>query len=210
MSAVVDCNRRFLDIDVKWPESVGDNRVFSNSTVGRLYEEYFAVAGVEEGAGLLPSGWAEYQKIPFFLLADAAYASSRYLVTMYEIAETLSDVVVSELNRNLAGMRYPVECAFGVLKSRWRALSRPIEIAKSSLHDMPTLVSAICILHNLVIDERNGIWDAEADKQRKTFHMANYLAWTNELTCTRNRQDEDKTRIVILEWMSYRDSVRSS
>ncbi|OWY98698.1 Nuclease HARBI1 [Phytophthora megakarya] len=66
MSAIVDRNRRFLDIDVKWPGSVGDNRVFSNSTVGRVYEEYFVVAGGEEGAGLLPSGWAEYQKIPFF------------------------------------------------------------------------------------------------------------------------------------------------
>ncbi|KAE9138852.1 hypothetical protein PF010_g820 [Phytophthora fragariae] len=37
MSAVVDRSRRFLDVDVRWPGSVGDNRVFSNSAVGRLH-----------------------------------------------------------------------------------------------------------------------------------------------------------------------------
>ena len=59
MSAVVDRQRRFLDVDVQCPGSVGDSRVFSNSAVGRLHEPILKEAGGDEGAGILQTGLVE-------------------------------------------------------------------------------------------------------------------------------------------------------
>ncbi|EGZ20967.1 hypothetical protein PHYSODRAFT_298890 [Phytophthora sojae] len=208
--AVVDRDRRFLDIDVRWPGSVGDSRVFSNSPVGRLHASSFSSASGDSGAGLLQTGWFEYRKITFFLLADSAYANSKHVVTTYEIAETQRSVVISKLNRKLAGMRYCVECAFRAAKMRWRLLSKPIEIARTNLKDVPTLVSSVCILHNFVIDEKDEVWNPELEQRHREFYFENYLRLTNEQRCTENQVETSKTRDAIQHWMQYRDSVRSS
>ncbi|KAE8896422.1 hypothetical protein PF005_g20997 [Phytophthora fragariae] len=210
MSAVVDRHRRFLDVDVRWPGSVGANRVFSNSAVGRMHDLILSEAGGAQGAGFLQTGLEEYRKIPFFLLADSAYANSTHVVTTYEIAEADKDVVVSKLNRKLAGMRYSVKCAFGVAKSRWRVLAKPIETSRTNLEDVPTLVSAVCILHNFVIDKSDGVWDARAEARRRAFYFANYLTLTNEEACPDSQTSQEKTRNAIFSWMRFRDSVRSS
>ncbi|KAE9305286.1 hypothetical protein PR003_g21542 [Phytophthora rubi] len=75
MRAVVDKRRRFLDIDVRWPGSVGDSRVFSNSAVGRMHVSLLDKLGGPDGAGRLLTGLDEHYSIPFFLLADSAYAN---------------------------------------------------------------------------------------------------------------------------------------
>ncbi|KAF4043591.1 hypothetical protein GN244_ATG03903 [Phytophthora infestans] len=66
LSAVVDWYRRLFDIDVRWPGSVGNNRVFSNRAVGRLHKEILIAANRGKSVGMLPSGWEQYQRIPFF------------------------------------------------------------------------------------------------------------------------------------------------
>ncbi|KAE9146633.1 hypothetical protein PF006_g8607 [Phytophthora fragariae] len=172
MSAVVDKRRRFLDIDVRWPVSVGDSRVFSNSAVVRVHASILGKLGGPDGAGRLLTGLNEHYSIPFFLLADSAYANSKHVVTTFEIAETQRYVPTAHLNRALAGMRYPVECEFGILKSRRRVLGKPVEMARTNVEVVPTLIADVCILHNFAIGLGGGVWNVDAEADQRAFYFA--------------------------------------
>ena len=56
--------------------------------------------------------------------------------------------------------RRPVECAFGVLVSKWKCLKTELQV--SSEH-VDKLVSAACLLHNLFID-KEGIDEVTLQK----------------------------------------------
>ncbi|KAG3187061.1 hypothetical protein C6341_g3543 [Phytophthora cactorum] len=176
MSTAVDNRRRFLCVDICWPGSVGDNRVFNNSALGRRHQSLLRGASSEDGDGTMQVGWYLCEHVPFHLLVDSAYANSRFVVTIYEIAEAQQDIVVARLNQKLAGMRYTVECAFGILKGRWRLLQRPIEMARTNLKAVPTLVCSLCILYNFLIEYGDQVWDVEDERKRKAYYDANYLA----------------------------------
>ncbi|KAE9071705.1 hypothetical protein PF010_g25765 [Phytophthora fragariae] len=208
MSAVVDKRRRFLDIDVRWLGSVGDSRVFSNSAVGRVHASLLDELGGPDGAGRLLTGLDEHYLVPFFLLADSAYANSKHVVTTFEIAETQRDVPTARLNRAFAGMRYPVECAFGILKSRWRVLGKPVEMVRTNVEAVPTLIATVSILHNFAIDQGDGAWDVDAEADQRAFYFANFMTMTNDGQLSGACHTDTKTRDTLLKWMGFRDSIR--
>ncbi|KAE8892234.1 hypothetical protein PF006_g28946 [Phytophthora fragariae] len=171
-------------------------------------ESRFDKVGGRGGAGRLLTGLDEHYSIPFFLLADSAYANSKHVVTTFEIAETQRDVPTARLNRALAGMRYPVECAFGILKSRCRVLGKPVEMARTNVEAVPTLIAAVCILHNFAIDLGDGAWDVDAEADQRAFYFANFLTMTNDGQRFGACHTDTKTRDALLKWMRFRDSIR--
>lgn len=56
----------------------------------------------------------------------------------------------STFNQRLSRCRETVECAFGILNSKWRLLSKCIETKVDLIDD---IVKCICILHNTIIDK---------------------------------------------------------
>lgn len=85
-------------------------------------------------------------KVPYLIVGDPAYPLSPWLIKNYPFTAGITkeqDSFNAYLNRG----RVVVEMAFGHLKGRWRRLSKTMEV---EVNFAPTILSACCVLHNLV------------------------------------------------------------
>lgn len=128
VQAVADCNLRFTDVFVGFPGSVHDTRVFLNS---QLY-----VKGIYP-----PNG--------YYLFGDKGYPcqiSPVAVITPFKEPLTTDQ---ARFNAAHSRGRIVVECAFGVLKTRWRNIfNRELEL--NIKHCIQTIFSAF-VLHNICI-----------------------------------------------------------
>jgi len=133
--AMCDAFGRFIDVEVKWPGSVHDARVFANSRVQKNYvSNKFSLYYVE----LIPN----HEPVPQLILGDPAYPLLLYLMKEYEHCNNNQQVI---FNQMLRSARNQIECAFGRLKARWRILQRPIDIP---IEMLPNIVYTCFVLHN--------------------------------------------------------------
>ena len=132
------CNWRglFMDVDVRWPGSVHDGRVFANSRINKLLKEEKLPMMYKE---LLPG----HDKVPVTLLGDPAYPLLPYCMKEFPSALNNEQVI---FNNMLRSARNPIECAFGRLKARWQILSKRIDMG---LKFVPNIVYACFVLHNI-------------------------------------------------------------
>src|SRR5690606_32988205 len=101
---VVSANRRFISACTGFSSKMHDSNVFSHSP---LSNEIARIC--EDGR--------------YHLLGDSAYPNRVYLITPFRNRDSL-DPVRSRFNRKLSSTRVRVENAFGILKSRFRQLTR--------------------------------------------------------------------------------------
>lgn len=123
----------FIDINVGWPGSVHDARVFRNSSLFSL------------GSSLPP---------PFFLIADSAYPLYRWILTPFRVPISRR---MFRFNKHLSTMRIAVEHAFGRLKGRWRMLRRSLNVG---FDDVNQYIFLAVLLHNFC-EYRDDSWDNE-------------------------------------------------
>ena len=173
--ALVDYKRRFIDVDVGWPGSVGDERVFNNSRLSNCLDAWLE----DFPKGFISTGEADgiiiEEEVPAFILADSAYGNSKHLVTTFKVNEC-SDFVVAALNKKLGGARYRVENAFGILKGRFQIFQRPLQCAGQDVKFAILLISACFVLHNFLIDVRDDSkrhWDVELEHEMNEGEDAN-------------------------------------
>ena len=106
------CDHRgvFMNVDIRWPGSVNDAKVFSNSTVNHALRE-----------NLLPQGYRQLlsgtDKVPPIILGDPAYPLLPYCMKEFASTHNNGQVVFNNLLRNA---RNKIERAFGRLKMRWQ------------------------------------------------------------------------------------------
>ena len=141
VQAMCDARGKFIDVDIKWPGSLHDARVFANSAVQNNYRNGMFKLFYDE---LTPGG----ELVPQLLLGDPAYPLLPYVMKEYETCKNDSEVM---FNTMLRSARNQIECAFGRLKARWRMLLRPIDL---KLEDVPDVILACFVLHNFC-EERN-------------------------------------------------------
>ena len=103
MTAIVDSNRRFIDIDISHPGATSDYLAFASSSIKAKLDQ-----------GLLAEGK--------YLFGDNAYVNTEYMVTPYKQGNTLQD----NYNFYHSQLRITVECAFGMLVQRWCILRQPL------------------------------------------------------------------------------------
>ena len=151
LQVIVDPEYLFQDICVGCPGSAHDGCVFKNSGIYKKLknESSFSsqtinIRGVE---------------VPYFIIGDLAYPLQSFLLKPFPHNSSLSDNQ-NTFNYRLSRARIVAENAFGHLKARWRCLT------KCNVENVPHIVDACCILHNVCEihgDTLNEAWIADVD-----------------------------------------------
>ncbi|KAF0920087.1 hypothetical protein E2562_033337 [Oryza meyeriana var. granulata] len=143
VQAVVDADGAFTDVCIGHPGSLSDAEVLKKSA---LY------ARCEAGL-LLGDDHRNWQGLrrqqPQWLVGGANYPLTRWMLVPY----THPNLTWAQdrLNARLAAAREAALGAFRRLRARWRCLQRRAEV---KLPDLPNILGACCVLHNLC--ERSG------------------------------------------------------
>uniref|UniRef100_A0A672HXZ0 DDE Tnp4 domain-containing protein n=1 Tax=Salarias fasciatus TaxID=181472 RepID=A0A672HXZ0_SALFA len=157
--ALVDAEYRFRVIQVGDFGRASDGGVYAGSALG---------VGMASGTlqvppdAPLPGGNAAVN-VPYVMVGDAAFPLKTYLMRPYP-GDTLTHKR-RVFNYRLSRARMVVECAFGILASRWRILHRRINLHPEKVD---SVVVAACILHNfLLAPSENHTLLEDAEQQRR-------------------------------------------
>ena len=136
LQGIVDHSYRFIDINVGWPGSVHDARVFGHSALYSSIEN-----------GLLPNRNMTVNgiNIPLYLIGDSAYPLKTWLMKPYTHSPSLTRQQ-QYYNYRLCKARIVVENAYGRLKARWHRLMKRNDMR---MEVIPTVILAACVLHNI-------------------------------------------------------------
>ena len=87
VQGICDYEGKFIDVDCRWPGSVHDTNVLSNSTINEMFRD-----GSQPllHRSLLPG----FDKIPVLLLGDPAYTLLPYCMKEFTTSTTNEQVVV--------------------------------------------------------------------------------------------------------------------
>jgi hypothetical protein len=167
LQAVVDSDMQFININVGYPGSVHDSRVFKNSALGTALGEL-----------LSPNE---------NIIGDNGYPLMEQLLVPF-VARGPLNHVQRNFNKCLSSTRVIVERAFGQLKGRFSMLYKGSKNSKQFMQDS---VIAACTLHNIIrkrglplveeppIEEDNVVVDDEhrptLDAKRKRARIAQML-----------------------------------
>jgi hypothetical protein len=194
---MVDFQKRFIDIEVGWPGSVTDARVFQYSALGQRYEELLS----EFGTNLFRTRDDIEENIPAFLLGDSAYTNTWHMVTTYKVTECNADRSVRHLNFRLSRAQYRVENVFGLLKSLFQIFNKPLKTAAEDLPFAVHLISSIFVLHNFLIDMQDEVQIKDGLIERAIVEArAN-----NGIKDTNGPENENSTRNTLLRYERWLD-----
>jgi len=149
IQAVVDGRKLFMDFSAGYPGSMHDGRVLRRSAIyGRA----------EQGDILsMPTVDVNGHQLRPYLVGDSAYPLTPWLMKPYP--EGTRDVNEIQFNKELSSARVKVECAFGLIKSRWRIIQKRFD---STIEFAIKCAVACAVLHNICIrcgdnwDDENG------------------------------------------------------
>ena len=132
LQGVVDPCYRFWDINVGWPGSVHDARVFGNTD---LYK-------YGDNGHLFPNCKVRYHNVdvPLLVIGDPAYPLLEWMMKPYSDTGRLTRQQLN-FNYRLSRARNVVENAYGQLKARWRCL------LKRNDSSLQNVCPDCCLLH---------------------------------------------------------------
>ncbi|XP_056449927.1 uncharacterized protein LOC130385450 [Gadus chalcogrammus] len=138
LQAVVDHTAMFIDVCVGYTGSVHDSRVLKNSP---LYLE------------------KQYPPPGYCLIGDGGYPCLSYPMTlMTPYRQPLRSQLQAAYNSWLTKARVVVERAFGILKTRWRAIF--LKALEVDVLFVPEVILCCTILHNICLS-REDVLDPE-------------------------------------------------
>ncbi|KAI8423974.1 hypothetical protein MSG28_002640 [Choristoneura fumiferana] len=142
---VVDANYRIIYMHCGMVGRISDGGVFHDTALYAALES--------RSLNLPPPRPLQGRQIdvPYVLLADDAFALSKYLMKPYPYANQPIDKRV--YNYRLSRARRMVESVFGIMASRFRVLRKPIELYPEKVLG---LVSTIAVLHIFLRSSSNS------------------------------------------------------
>ena len=149
VQGVVDSHKLFLDFAAGYPGSLHNARVLRNSTLYRC----------AEGNKVLKSPTLQigHHEIRLYLIRDSTYPLGPWLQKPFP--KTTRDPDEISFYPELTTARVSIECAFGILKSRWRILTKQFD---SNMNFAVKTAIACTVLHNFCI--RNSDHRDDSDK----------------------------------------------
>lgn len=149
IQAIVNGRKIFIDFACGFPGSMHDARVLRRSTIFQKAEQGDILTQ--------PTVNVDGNEIGPYLLGDSAYPVSPWLMKPYP--EGTRDRREITFNKEVSSGRVKVECAFGILKNRWRILLKRFD---SGINFAIRTAVACAVLHNICI--RNGDeWEEDED-----------------------------------------------
>ena len=137
VQAVVDSNMRFLDVVAGWAGSVHDSRIFSLSNLFLRRSEFFS------SQSMMINGVFVQE----YLIGDAGYPLTVNMMIPFPGRESSFTREQRVYNFKHSSTRMAVERAFGRLKTVFRILKNIVD--RPNMEQLPTIVLACCILHNI-------------------------------------------------------------
>ncbi|XP_069588139.1 uncharacterized protein [Ranitomeya imitator] len=143
LMAIAGADCRFLAVDIGAFGRANDSRTFKESDMGqRLYNNNFNFPHPRP----LPN--TDGPDLPFVVVGDEAFQMSGNLLKPYSSRGL--DRTKTIFNYRLSRARRTVECAFGILVSKWRILGSAINL---KIETVDEVVKACVVLHNFIIDK---------------------------------------------------------
>nr|CAI5829782.1 unnamed protein product [Callosobruchus analis] len=144
LMAVELIDYKFLNVDVGAYGRQSDSGVFSESN---LFQH------METGSFPFPQPIqipGSTMTLPYVILGDQGYPLKKYLLRPYPTGTAERPRETEIYNYRLSRARRTVECAFGILVSKWRCLKTELQVEP---HHVDKLVLTACLLHNILIDK---------------------------------------------------------
>lgn len=165
LMACVDADGLFTTIDVGEVGRNSDGAVFRTSNLGRALS-----SGVLQlpPSRPLPSS-NDGNDFPFYFVADEAFPLKKYLMRPY--SKRSLDNKKRVFNYRLSRGRKSVECAFGMLVSKFRLFEGPICCKEETIN---CIIKTACVLHNF-IRIKQGIFThpKQFEKQQENSQISN-------------------------------------
>lgn len=159
VQAIVDGRKCFLDFASGFPGSMHDVRVLRNSPIFDLAEHDQILMG--------PSVQIGGNGIKPYLVGDSAYPLASWLQKPFPEATRDPEEIALKA---LSGVRVAVECAFEMLKNRWRILWKRLDRKISFANK---IAIACAVLHNFCLLNQDKWNDDENDDPRDQGHESN-------------------------------------
>jgi len=139
LQGVADADKKFITIEVGARGKQSDGGIFAASTLFQLLNtNTFNVPPDKE----LPGSTI---KLPHVLIGDEAYPLKNFLMRPFPSRNL--NYIRENYNKRLSAARKCVECAFGILRAKWRILGKDIEVSSDKASH---IIKCVCILHNLI------------------------------------------------------------
>lgn len=141
LQGISDASYRFVTVDVGAYGKQSDGGIFSLSNVYKHLEQ--------NTFNIPDNDYIPSTKImaPFVLLGDDAYPLKSYLLKPYSKQNLSREERI--FNYRLSRARRCIECAFGILVSKWRFLKTELQMYPEKVD---ILVKSATLLHNVIID----------------------------------------------------------
>ncbi|CAL1271804.1 unnamed protein product [Larinioides sclopetarius] len=156
LQGVVDASYKFWDINIGWPGSVHESRVFTSSVLWLKGQD----------RTLFPNTLKELcgVKIPIYILAGTSYPLSHWVLGPFLDEATSKKEKL--FNEKFTFAYNTSEIAFKRLKARWTCL---VHGNICSIEVLPSVIAACCILHNMCEMNNEMILDSWIIKSENTF-----------------------------------------
>ena len=146
LMALVDADYKFIVVDIGNFGSNSDGGIFAKSELGKALE--YNGLNLPESEPLANAN--ELGSIPYVIVADEAFPLKTNLMRPYPGRGLDNEKRI--FNYRLSRARRMVECAFGILASKWRIFHRRICMLPENVE---RVVKATVVLHNMLLTHQD-------------------------------------------------------